>query len=415
MITLRIAPLVSRVYFVFIFLIAFLALTASHITIFSKQLSHADILLLVTFFTLLPLAFKNTLSADSSDTAAKALYFILLFAFASTFWGEHQFGYWYTFYQLMLTFLTISIPLLVSKVTNDKFINYHKLISNFSTMLSLAFLLYIFRMEPDGRLAGSLGSAAIISVIMVPVLAVHFHNILHRKRMLVSVICFFVTLLSLFYTQSRAGLLMLVLFIAVTLLRKPTIGRILVIGILATVFFFTQNISVDRYDDIFEDSGRTTMFNSAVEWWMDSPVSFLVGNGYGSIWPWAAHQDNAISWWTEQWIWSEHGMIMYHAHSVFNQMVGELGIVGLIAFLVFLYCLFRETFRSWIAKNELKTNILVALICTLPTFFTDLMIFRNWEVSIVWLFFFFTALKYTPDENRASVKSSRAIIFKKVS
>lgn len=414
MITVRIAPKVSIIFLVLVFMVSYFTLTSSYLTVFGRQLSYADVLLVLAFLVLSPLFFKRTESTLSADRSVKLLYFIVIYAFFTTLWASHTAGYWFTFYQIALTFLTISIPYLVSKITNDKHIDYHKLISNFATLLSFIFLVYYFRMEDiGGRLSGSLGGAAIISVIIIPSLAVHFHNVLHRKRFLLSLVCLFISLHAVFYTQSRAGLVMLVLFIVITFLRKPSPKRIIAMVLLSVVFFlvFAEDISTERYEDVFEDEARNTALDSAINWWLYSPVSFIFGNGYGSLWQWAAYQSDELFGWYEQWTSTVHGPIMYHSHSVFNQLIGELGIIGLIPFLIFLYVLIKETWISWRNKNDLKTNILIALICTLPTFHTDLMIFRNWEVSLVWLFFLFTALRYIPKQadeiNRKKGKRKR--------
>lgn len=401
MIIVKVTPMLSKLLYAFILLISLFPLKNISIGFFGNLITYSDVLLVLILIVLLPLFFKKTRSTPSANQTVKLFYFIVFYALLSTLWTPFNgISYWYVFYQIFLAFLTISIPFLFSKITNDKHINYHGLVSNFATVLSFVFFMYLFFMQnsPNQRLSGYIGSAAIITVIMVPTLAVHLYNILHKKRLFLSMVCFLSSLLALILTQSRGGLVMLLLYLGITLLRKPSLKRILVMVILIGLFLigFSDNISTERYTNMFQDNARSIAFDTTVAWWLDSPVSFIFGNGYGSLWQWAAYQNNAIPGWSDQWMFTEKGPILYHSHSLINQLIGELGIIGLLPFLIIIYILFKETWNSWKNKNEIKLNIFIALICTLPTFHLDLMIFRNWGVSIVWLFFFFTALRYTP-------------------
>lgn len=412
LITIRVAPVLSKIFFAFILLISLLPFERYYFSLLGIKVAYGYPLMLMLYAILIPMHFKKLPSTLSADRSIKLLYFILLFAFISTYWANHIVEYGYIFYQIILTFLTISIPYLLSKITNDKHIDYHKLISNFATLLTLISLIYLVQSIGDGdasRMKGPLAGAALISVILIPTLAVHLHNVLHRKRMLISTLCVLLTTAAVFFTQSRAGLIMLILFIAVTILRKPTILRVLVIATLVAIFLisFSDDVSTERYES-FEDESRSTMLETSLNWWKDSPTSIFFGNGYGSIWQWSAYQVGEVGGWIGPWKFTEHGRIMYHAHSVFNQLVAELGLFGLIPFLILLLILFKEAWKSWRRKEELRTNILIALICTLPTFHTDLMIFRNWGVSIVWLFFFFAALRYIPKPKNVTVKENRS-------
>lgn len=377
-------------------------------------LSFADIILLIFFIMLIPLYFKKLKSTEPADRTIKWLYFIVFYALISTTWSSYEGDYSFILYQIALTFITISIPHLASKITNDKHIDYHKLISNFSLLLTFVFLFYFVITDATNyRLNGPLASAAIIGVVIIPPLAVHLNNILSRKRILISTIGFLICLMSTFITQSRVAIIMLALFLLVTLLRKPTIQRLAVTFVLAFVFslFFTQNLSLDRLQQKgLGDDSRSIMFDTSMSWWTESASTVFFGNGYGDIWQWAVYQQQGeTAEWNGSWKGTKHGPIMYHAHSIFNQLLAELGLIGTIPFILIIFNLFKEAYKSWRDKNELKTNILIALICTMPTFVTDLMIFRNWGVSIVWLFFLFTALKYIPDDKNYITTKEREI------
>src|SRR5699024_6365363 len=408
MITIKVAPVILKFFYIFIVLMAFWPFKYKFYPILGMNISAADILLVMIFLFLIPMYFKKLPTTPSSKTSIKILYFIFVCSFLSMTWATQKVDSRYIVYQLVLMFLTVSIPYLISKIANDKHIDYHKLISNFATLLTAILLIYMVRnLGQDERLDGYLGGAAIISVIIIPALAVHLHNVLNRKRILISFICLFISTVSIFYTESRAGLVMLLLFLFITILRKPTILRLFAIVFISLVFIvsFGDKVSTDRYTS-FEDTARDTITETSMLWWKDSTASLFFGTGYGNVWQWAEYQKNKLPGEDQKWFPTEKGPTMVHSHSVFGQSLAELGLVGLIPFLILVFILFKETFKSWIRKYELKTNILIGLICTLPTFYTDLMIFRNWEVSIIWLFFYFSALTYRPYLTNSKVKDN---------
>lgn len=413
MITIKIAPIISKLFLLFVLTYSIVPLANTKFEVIGMYLSLADIALFTVFLLLVPLYFKKTESTSAADVTIKLLYFIIAYALLSTIWTSYDGSYRYIFYQVSLTFLTISIPHLVSKITNDKHINYHKLISNISLLLTFVFLFYILISQATYfRLNGPLASAAIIGVVIIPPLAVHLHNIMSRTRVLVSAIGFVICLLSVFLTQSRVAIVMLALFLLASLLRKPTIKRVGVTALLMILIliFFSQDLSLDRFQEKgFDDQARSIMHDSSISWWTHSTSTVFFGNGYGDIWQWAAYQQGEVSQYDGSWKHTEHGPVMYHAHSILNQLLAELGLIGMIAFAFIIVILIWEGYKSWRDKTELKTNIIIALICTLPTFFTDLMIFRNWGVSIVWLFYLLTVLRYIPNkENNTRIKPRKA-------
>src|SRR5699024_12449093 len=139
----------------------------------------------------------------------------------STLWGEGD--YKFIFYQLILALLTVSIPYLISKIVNDKHIDFHKLISNFALVLTIVLFFYMFelwRLEDGGRLTGALVTAAILSVIIIPTISVHLYNLMFRIRVLVSFLVFFISLIILFLTHSRVVVLILVIFVVFIMLLK---------------------------------------------------------------------------------------------------------------------------------------------------------------------------------------------------
>ncbi len=402
MITIRIGPVVSIMFLVLVLAYSVTPIAFRGAYINGLYLTLADLVLLITALLFMPLLFKKVDMDKSSKLTFRLLIFIIIYSFISTFWSFYTGQYRYIFYQLVLALVTILIPYSMSKITNDKYVDYRKLLSNFSFLITLVLVFYAYQNGIDQRLSGPMGTAAILSVVIIPVMGVHLQNLLDGYRKVLSATGFFISVFGVFLTQSRSGLIVMFLFIAITLLRKPTIKRVFIMSISTILFMllFFQNVSLDRMENMgFEDSARKIMFDTSLAWWHKTTGTFFFGNGYGSIWQWAKIQKEIIEYGYSPWTLTEQGYIMYHAHSIFNQLASETGLIGLIPFILVVFILFRETIKSWFIKNDLKTTILISLICTLPIFITDLLIFRNWNVSIIWLFFFFSALAYKTERN----------------
>lgn len=390
--TIKFAPIVNKLFLAFILLISLISLRSRYTTLF--DLSYSDILVLGVFVILFPLIFMKHMRSQSAKQVYALFTFILCYAFATTLWVTFKVDYWYILYQLLLTGLTVTIPYLTSTIANDKHINSNQLLTNFSIVLTLVFLYYITQQIPGERLDGYLGGAALIHAIMIPVIAVFLNNIMHKQRVLISLIGTFITMSALFLSESRAGLLALILFALLTILRRISVKRIM--AVLLPLILFIPIIlsfaSTDRYSRGFEDPARTENLKTGMRFATQSIGTFLFGNGYGSIWNWYAYQMGILTSWAFPVELTKFGYIMVHPHSVFVGLFAELGVIGTLPFLAILVVIIREFWRSNKAKNELRTNILGAIICTFPTLHTDIFFFRNWEISIVWLFFVFTAL-----------------------
>jgi len=142
LITIKVAPLLFKAFILFVLLISVVSFHAKAFSVLGIGIAYTDILLMSTFILLIPMYFKNTIGTIASKLSITLLYFILFYSFTSTLWGKGD--YKFIFYQLILALLTVSIPYLISKIVNDKHIDFHKLISNFSLVLTIVlFFLYV--------------------------------------------------------------------------------------------------------------------------------------------------------------------------------------------------------------------------------------------------------------------------------
>lgn len=401
---LKVAIIFQLIFYLFLIAISFFAVDGKELLI--TNMDYADLALIIMMILSSYLIFKYKVKDEAANSAAFYIYFIIFYSFISVLWASNIYSYTHLFYQILLAFLTISIPYNISKIKYDINIDYRKWMSNVAAILSIAFLIYLFWTEEGNRLAGPIGTSAILSVVILPVFSIHLYNLFDRYRLISSSLFLIISTISIFATQSRAGLIILVLFLTIIILSKPSLKKVasLISMIFVFIYFYLDKIDTRRYENLLSDKSRSTAFDSAINWWLDSPISFIFGNGYGSLWQWSLFDSNKHPYWNKQWTSTENGNIMYHAHSVISQVIAELGLVGLIAFILFIVIIFRETIKSWKAKEGVKTYILISLLCTLPIFHADLMVFRNWEVSLIWFFFLFSALRHS---NKHFVKASR--------
>jgi len=389
------------VFLLFILATSLWGFKTRHLPFFNESISYTDVMLVLFSFVLFGLAFKGIKNTMLVDRSSRYFYFIIIYCFITLIWSDQKASMWYTSYQLILAFLSIFIPHYLSKLSNDKHLNTEKFMSNFAiVMTTIFFIYYLGRMDGE-RLGGYFAGAALIGFAMIPVSAIHFNNIMTKKRILISSLAFIITVFCIFMTQSRMALITFVLYIVVTFLRKPTLTRIALMSIvgLTSYYMFADKINTFRYGNLTSDDYRSQMLDTAINWGTKDGFSLIFGNGYGSIWQWAAYLQGDLTWGPEKFLYTEHGPIMHHAHSVFNQLFAEIGLIGTIPFFLFVILLIREALKSWKRKEEFRLNLLIAIICTIPATFSDLIVFANWQVTLVWFFFAFVAISYKEDSN----------------
>ena len=399
MVVIKVAPVLYRLFAFFVLLIAVTPMSNRFVQFAGYNLSYSDLLMVFLLLLTIPLLWKTNIQNKQVKRSYKLLLFILAYACFSTLWADYDVHGRYIFYQVALAFLTVTIPYLVSKITKDKHIDYHKMITNFSVVLSVILVIYMFQMDGK-RLDGLIGGAAIIHMAIVPCFAVFLYNLAKGKKVITSIVFLVVTFLAVMFTASRAALITLILLVIVFTLQKLTIKKLLSIIVIAIagIFMVVGYWQDSRYAEMgFGDDSRSINTQTSIQLSLNSPATFFFGNGYGDIWSWYSIQQGIKpgNWVDPNLLATEKGYVMFHAHSTFNNLIAELGLVGTIPFILFLLILLKEFVSSLKRKDELVSVILGALICTIPTMHTDLFLFRNWEVSLIWFFFFFTALTYS--------------------
>lgn len=359
----------------------------------SVQLNHLVILGLIMFSV--PLLFY-----DRPRKIAQKIYvlfsLILLWAFVTTLFKDYVFEYKYVLQPLLSSWLILTLAFVYSKVVCFKNINHNKLLITFSYFLSSVFVLYAlwfsfdFSFEYSGRLKGPLGNAATIQIAMLPVLSVHLGNLFLNKVRTLPLLATIITFLTIILTGSRIALLSLIILIILVVLNDFSGKRLLILCFVSIVsmLFIINYGDIDRFQS-FDDSLRKTNFETSLQISTQNASSFILGQGYGTVWPWYFYENgptnillfgNMID--------HYYGKLLYHAHSLFLAILTELGFIAFFLFVLILIMILKEYVKIRKGQN-MEKYLMMGILATIPSLVTDLFLLKNWNVSFVWLLFLF--------------------------
>lgn len=324
--------------------------------------------------------------------------FIVFYAFAQLLFDDNT--KFINIFPLLITFLCANSAYLISKIVTPGFINEKKLITIISIFLSFSFILYglVFSInDPTGtnRLRGPLGGAAVVHLPINIMLIFNLSNAFNGYRTRLSFLLALLNLICVFLTGSRAGVATSLLIILVLFMFNLNLRRffkiLLPIIFISIIIFIT--IPHDRLTN-FEDLARMQNMETALKISTNDLKTFLFGYGYGKVWPWYSLENgpNRINVQFNNIIMTPFGPCLYHPHSVFLEILTELGVINLFFFVLMVISIIIHTLKSWQFKNIYKRNLCLGVICTLPSFFTDLYLFKNWNISFIWWLFLFIAL-----------------------
>lgn len=325
---------------------------------------------------------------------------LILWAFVSLLWSDTpSVGIHSLFYVLAISWFAMASSYVVSYLFVDNGIKWEGIITRIAFFLTAVFVVYTFMyvfgsVSSYGgvRLRGPLGGAAVIHVIMLPVLAVHIANIKRRSNpVTLSWIAALLTIGEIFLTGSRAGVATMLIMVILLFIKRGTIKTYVILILSASIIFFSLNMLMDfeRFTN-FEDSKRQLTHQTSLQIATQSTSNFLFGQGYSALWPWYLYTESMRgSSNVENMVYTHYGFILYHPHSVFLQLLVELGAVSFIPFLIILANIIKKLRNI---KDTMRKFILMAILCTLPSFLADLYLFNNWQVSMVWWLFVFAGV-----------------------
>lgn len=330
--------------------------------------------------------------------------FIIFYAFGQLLFDDNT--KFRDIFPLLITFVCANSAYLISKIVTRGFVDEKKLITIINIFLSFSFVLYglIFSFsdptlsidDPTGtnRLRGPLGGAAIIHLPINIMLIFNLSNIFNGYKPKLSLLLASLNLICVFLTGSRAGVATSLLIILVLFMFNLNLRRFFKISLpilfISIIIFIT--VPHGRLNN-FEDAARAQTMETALKISTSDLKTFLFGYGYGKIWSWYSleygpNRMNVLF----DYIMTPFGPTLYHPHSVFLEILTELGFISLLFFVLMVITIFIHTLKSWRCKNIYKRNLCLGVICTLPSFFADLYLFKNWNTSFIWWLFLFITL-----------------------
>jgi len=191
---------------------------------------------------------------------------------------------------------------------------------------------------------------------------------------------------------SRAGGVSLLLLAVTIGLRKFSLRAKL--AVLLTTFFAATIVfqaALPQRFMSFEDSYRTISYETGVTAWTDSPRTIVFGQGYGQVWPWymkdihlALGEDRGYQFVVQ----TRFGRTVYNPHSVYVNLLGETGLIGLGLLLLALGSQFWPAIKAG-SSGRLAPRLLPGLLASLVIPAFSAMLLKYFALSAVWWAFFF--------------------------
>lgn len=401
---IKIGSLYRSIFLGFLFFISLVAPYRNPIEIGIVNTSINYIVLLIVLTLAVPLLFYK--GSRSASSVYKAFFILIIWALVTTLNKQFLFDDQFILFPLIMTFLILTVAYLFSRLTLFKTVDWVNMVTILSCFLTLVFVLYAYWFAFEfyttygviERLKGPLGGAAVIHLIMFPVLAVHVSNLLRKKNRKISLVFATLTLICIYLTGSRAAIVCLGAFIFLFVVKRASAKKILITLCLTILFVgiaFATMPSESRYEGFLEDSARSSTIEVGIDFWMQNPMTFMFGNGYGTVWPWFIY-DTVDSPFPDfgyyNTVYTEFGSMLYHPHSLLLAVGVELGVVGLLIILYIAKIIVKEFRMSLKETDEFRSHLFIGVVSAIPSFLFDLFIFKNWEVSLIWVFFLFVAL-----------------------
>ncbi|MGJ6980650.1 O-antigen ligase family protein [Aestuariimicrobium soli] len=238
------------------------------------------------------------------------------------------------------------------------------------------------------RLTTGMGGAATVHLVFLTTLALFLgawragH---HRRWSLAGAA---VSIACLLCTQSRAGLVSLVVLavLVVGWWGRGRIGRLpLLVGLGAAVAIGAVVTLVPSLSRLlhFSDGPRLTNLRTGLRIWNLDWTSRLVGAGPGKVWPWYGFDAKFyLPPWHSQMI-TPYGTALSNPHSVYLGTLVEYGVLGLALMLVVLVAPVVATLRRRGADPR-RTMVALALAAGLTSMAFDHYLFKNFSVSLWW-------------------------------
>jgi len=191
---------------------------------------------------------------------------------------------------------------------------------------------------------------------------------------------------------SKAGgisLLLLVFTIALGRFSLRAKLAVLAVAFLAAAIVF-QVALPQRYMS-FEDRYRIVSYETGLKAWTASPPTIVFGQGYGQVWPWyikEIHLALGEDRWYQFVVQTRFGPTVFNPHSVYVNLLGETGVLGLGLLLLALGSQFWPAIKA-ASPGGLVPRLLPGLLASLVVPAFGAMLLKYFALSAVWWAFFF--------------------------
>lgn len=269
-------------------------------------------------------------------------------------------------------------------------------------------------LEP--RLWTQVGGSAVYPVVLVIAGAVALASFLNQFRPRLSLWMVVAHIVLILLTGSRGGLLMVGILIVLLVIR---LGRqhtgagerlrnlppvVYVLGGIAVLVAIVSSPILGRLDE--RSAGRLMTWRVGIYNWDESPLKIIFGLGSGVIWPWFSYESG---WQPHPWrsrVTGPLGYTLYHSHSLYLEVIAELGIIGLVLLIAVVWPLAAR----WLKGGSTANVVVISAVCAcLVGFNFDLFLFKNFAVSLIWWMAAFGALLNGVDKRAVARFEARSV------
>lgn len=243
-----------------------------------------------------------------------------------------------------------------------------------------------------GRLETRLGGAAVIHLVFLLGISVCLGAVFKGHRRVLSSLAALAHLLWFIASGARAGLISLAVFLLLmgipplvnSVRRHPARLPFVAAATMAalTVFLFAARYVLGNRGVDITGGGRVDTWSYGLHQAFSSLPNLVFGTGYGVLWPWFAFDAQALpqpgAHGTKQ---MPSGITLSHAHNLYVAVFSEQGLIGLGLLLTTLGVV---CWAWWRARGVVERTMASGLVATLPSFFFDTYLIKNFPVSFVW-------------------------------